>query len=429
MTILGKIIKGDGTMKLVGIVGSNAKESHNRQLLQYIQKQYKHSFDLDLIEIDQVPLFNQSNDQTNTPVIQDISKRIEAAEGVIIATPEHNHTIPAALKSLLEWLSFKIHPLENKPVMIVGASYFSQGSSRAQTSLRQILDAPGVNAIVLPGNQFLLGSVKEAFDAEGNLKDQKTINFLTLCIEKFLRFIKIISRIDEEDNAKSNQATSVEEDLFANGQIDSTILDVEMTAADWVEQASQKVNAATDNDYVNLNRGVLTVKQIDQFLRSMPMELTFADANNQFLYYNNVSQPEEMFAKRYPDQPGNPLGTCHPDRTHKNVKWVISQLRSGKQDIVRVHVPTHGPDKYVVHSYQAVRDDEGTYMGINEYVMDIKPTIDWYLAQTGQELVGGADTTAGASEKETDTNSGASFNEEADGTVEQVDAVSGASES
>lgn len=88
------------------------------------------------------------------------------ADGVIIATPEHNHTIPASLKSVLEWLSFKIHPLENKPVMIVGASYYDQGSSRAQLHLRQILDAPGVNAIVLPGNEFLLGKVKEAFDEQ-----------------------------------------------------------------------------------------------------------------------------------------------------------------------------------------------------------------------------------------------------------------------
>ncbi|MGO1678897.1 MAG: NADPH-dependent FMN reductase, partial [Ruoffia tabacinasalis] len=97
-------------MKLVGIVGSNAVESYNRLLLQFIQKHFNKLIDLDIVEIDQVPLFNQSDDQTQSPVIQDIAKRIEASDGVIIATPEHNHTIPAALKSLIEWLSFKIHP-------------------------------------------------------------------------------------------------------------------------------------------------------------------------------------------------------------------------------------------------------------------------------------------------------------------------------
>ncbi|MGO4936651.1 NAD(P)H-dependent oxidoreductase [Fundicoccus sp. Sow4_H7] len=414
-------------MKLVGIVGSNAKESYNRLLLQFIQKHFNALIDLDIIEINKVPLFNQSNDQTHSPVIQDIAKRIEAAEGVIIATPEHNHTIPAALKSLIEWLSFKIHPFENKPVMIVGASYYSQGSSRAQLSLRQILDAPGVNAIVLPGNEFLLGNVKEAFDEEYNLKDAGTINFLASCLEKFIRFIAVVSALDDKkiEIAPGNQ---VEEDLFANGRIESTIEGIDMRATDWVEQVIKKVNPASGNDYVNLNRGILTVNQIDQFLRSMPMELTFADSNNQFLYYNSVLPSEEMFAKRYPEQAGNPLGACHPERTHKNVKWVISQLRSGKQDIVRVHVPTHGPDKFVVHNYQAVRDDEGNYMGINEYIMDIKPTVDWYLQQTGQELVGGSDTVSGASKNnnnQADAVSGASETDKVEEVV--VDTVSGAS--
>ena len=43
------------------------------------------------------------------------------------------HTISAALKSVLEWLSFEVHPFENKPVMIVGASYYDQGTSRASS--------------------------------------------------------------------------------------------------------------------------------------------------------------------------------------------------------------------------------------------------------------------------------------------------------
>ena len=123
-------------MKLVGIVGSNAEVSYNRILLKYIKKQFSHLFDLEILEIKDIPLFNQSDDQTNSAPVQKLTQKILQADGVIIATPEHNHTIPASLKSVLEWLSFKIHPLENKPVMIVGASYYDQGSSRAQLHLR-----------------------------------------------------------------------------------------------------------------------------------------------------------------------------------------------------------------------------------------------------------------------------------------------------
>ena len=88
------------------------------------------------------------------------------------------HTISAALKSVLEWLSFEVHPFENKPVMIVGASYYDQGTSRAQVHLRKILEAPGVNAYTLPGNEFLLGKAKEAFDLEGNITNEGLLTSL-----------------------------------------------------------------------------------------------------------------------------------------------------------------------------------------------------------------------------------------------------------
>src|SRR5690625_314901 len=104
-----------------------------------------------------------------------------------------------------------------------------------------------------------------------------------------------------------------------------------------------------------------------------------------------------MLASRTPGQVGNPLAICHPDAALKNVEWVIQQLRSGVTDAVRVHVPTHGPDKYVVHTYQAMYDKDGNYAGINEYVADIKPMIDWYLQQTGQKLVGDVDAVTSAS--------------------------------
>ena len=395
-------------MKIVGIVGSNAEISYNRKLLQFIKKQFGTMFDFEIIEIKDIPLFNQSNDQTNSAPIQNIHRKILNADGVIIATPEHNHTIPAALKSVLEWLSFNIHSLDEKPVMIVGASYYDQGSSRAQLHLRQILDAPGVNAMVMPGNEFLLGEVKEAFDENDNIKDQPTINFLGSALEKFVKFIKVVAVVE------GPREVAEPEDLYATGTIETTIKDVDMYADDWVEQAAQKVNAVEGSAYVKLDRGILTVDQLNYFLASMPMELTFADNNNQFLYYNQVKAKEEMLAGRTPNQVGNPLAACHPDKSFKGVEWVLQQLRSGAMDAVRVNVPTHGPDKFVVHNYQAMHDSEGNYAGVNEYILDFKPIIDWYLEQTGMKLEGDVDAVSSASVKD-------------DYDVEAVDAVSSAS--
>lgn len=194
-------------MKLIGIVGSAAEVSTNRQLLNFIKKQYKKEFTLELVEIKDFPLFNQEEDQTQSPAIQRLNRQLLMADGVIIATPEHNHTVTAGLKSLLEWLSFKIHPLENKPVMIVGASYYDQGTSRAQLHLRQILDAPGVNALVMPGNEFLLGKAKEAFDEAGDLIDTRTVAFLDATINSFLQFIKVVSALAAPNNCRPKTST------------------------------------------------------------------------------------------------------------------------------------------------------------------------------------------------------------------------------
>ena len=155
-------------MKFVGIVGTNARHSYNRMLLEFMQRHFADQAEIEILELTDVPMFDESNDQTDSDVIQQFATKIEAADGVIIASPEHNHSIPSALKSIIEWLSFKIHPFDGQAVMIVGASYSVQGSSRAQLHLRQVLDAPGVNASVMPGSEFLLGRAPTAFDDQGN---------------------------------------------------------------------------------------------------------------------------------------------------------------------------------------------------------------------------------------------------------------------
>lgn len=79
----------------------------------------------------------------------EIADKIRAADGVLIGTPEYDHSIPAILVNALAWLSYGIFPLLNKPVMITEASYGTLGSSRAQLQLRQILNTPEIKANVL----------------------------------------------------------------------------------------------------------------------------------------------------------------------------------------------------------------------------------------------------------------------------------------
>ena len=121
-------------MKLIGLVGTNSKKSTNRQLLQYMQKHFADKADIELLEIKDIPIFNKPADKKVPEQILKIAEKIEAADGVIIGTPEYDHSIPAVLMSALAWLSYGIYPLLNKPVMITGASYGTLISSSAATS-------------------------------------------------------------------------------------------------------------------------------------------------------------------------------------------------------------------------------------------------------------------------------------------------------
>lgn len=174
---------------LVAIVGTNAKLSYNRRLLQFMKTHFEDQAQIQLQELVDLPAFSENISLAQAPQIQTLIDTIKNADGVIIATPEYDHAIPAVLKSALEWLGHTSTALKAKPVMVVGASYGPQGSARAQLHLRQILSAPDIQANTLSGNEFLLGNVATKFDESGRLTDRNDIQILVNCVDDFLNYL------------------------------------------------------------------------------------------------------------------------------------------------------------------------------------------------------------------------------------------------
>ncbi|MCI7676574.1 MAG: NAD(P)H-dependent oxidoreductase [Streptococcus orisratti] len=192
-------------MKLIAIVGTNSTKSTNRQLLQYMQTHFADKADIELVEIKDLPVFNKPADKKIPEFALEIADKINAADGVIIGTPEYDHSIPAVLMNALAWLSYGIFPLLNKPVMITGASYGTLGSSRAQLQLRQILNAPEIKANVLP-DEFLLSHSLQAFDRQGNLVDLDTIQKLEAIFDDFRLFVKITGKLSNAQELLHKEA-------------------------------------------------------------------------------------------------------------------------------------------------------------------------------------------------------------------------------
>ncbi len=181
-------------MKLLGLVGTNSARSTNRKLLQYIKQHFADKADIELVEIKDLPVFNKPANRELPESVKELVAKIESADGVIIGTPEYDHSIPAVLMNALAWVSYGVYPMLNKPVMITGASYGTLGSSRAQLQLRQILNAPELKATVLP-DEFLLSHSMKAFDTNGELIDLEISQKLDAIFDDFRLFVKMTSKL------------------------------------------------------------------------------------------------------------------------------------------------------------------------------------------------------------------------------------------
>lgn len=193
-------------VNLIAIVGTNSDKSTNRTLLEYMQKHFETQANIELVEIKDLPLFNKPADKTLPDNAKTLAEKIEAADGVIISTPEYDHSVPAALMNALSWLSYGVVPFVDKPVMITGASYGTLGSSRAQQHLRQILDAPELKARIMPSSEFLLSHSLQAFDGDGNLVDEENIALLNGLFADFLHFIEMMSQLNQAHAANKAHA-------------------------------------------------------------------------------------------------------------------------------------------------------------------------------------------------------------------------------
>lgn len=193
-------------MNLVGIVGTNSERSTNRKLLRFMAEHFAPQAVIEVLEIKDLPAFDEPENKTAPATVVAFSKKIAAADGVIIATPEYNHTIPAPLASALEWIAYTSRVLVNKPVMIVGCSLGALGTSRAQAHLRQILDAPELKARVMPGTEFFLGHSEHVLDDDFNLNNPEKVAELEEHFTEFQDFVTITNQIVKQADTDRKKA-------------------------------------------------------------------------------------------------------------------------------------------------------------------------------------------------------------------------------
>jgi chromate reductase len=159
-------------MKVLAISGSLRRDSHNTTLLRAAAELLPPPVELELFdELKAVEPYDEDDDQGGGPAgAARLREAIEAADAILIATPEYNSSLPGQLKNAIDWASRPLgtNALWGKPVAVVGASTGTFGAIWSQAETRKTMAASGARVIE---KDLPVGHADEAFTDDGRLAE------------------------------------------------------------------------------------------------------------------------------------------------------------------------------------------------------------------------------------------------------------------
>jgi chromate reductase len=145
---------------------------------------------LEIFDLEGIPPFNQDLETSLPERVKEFKSKIRAADAILVATPEHNYSIPGVLKNAIDWASrpHGDNSFEGKPVAIMSASTGMLGGARAQYHLRQVFVFLDMYPINKP--EVFVTFARQKFDEQGRLIDEKTREFIKALLESLVAWSK-----------------------------------------------------------------------------------------------------------------------------------------------------------------------------------------------------------------------------------------------
>jgi chromate reductase len=176
-------------MDVAVFVGSLRQGSFTRKVARALAAVASSSLKLEIVEIGDLPLYNQDLDATPPPEWTALKARIAAVDAVLFVTPEYNRSIPGGLKNAIDWASrpYGKNAFTRKPSAVIGTSPGKIGTAVAQQHLRSILafcNSPLMNSIEAY-LQFENGLISD----DGQVSNESTREFLENYMTEFHGFI------------------------------------------------------------------------------------------------------------------------------------------------------------------------------------------------------------------------------------------------
>lgn len=182
------------TITIAAFSGSLRRGSFNSALLRAAVALMPADSRLDIASIQPFPLYNADDENaTGVPIaVSAFKDAIAAADGLLIATPEYNNSIPGVTKNAIDWLSRPPADIPRvfggKPVALMGASPGGFGTILSQNAWLPVLRTLG--AELWTGGRLLVSRASTVFDDEGRIVDARTNDLLRAFLQGFVDSIQ-----------------------------------------------------------------------------------------------------------------------------------------------------------------------------------------------------------------------------------------------
>jgi chromate reductase, NAD(P)H dehydrogenase (quinone) len=173
-------------MRILGLSGSLRRDSHNTSLLQAAGQMLPEGVELVVFDrLGEIPHFNEDDETSPPPVVLALKQAIEQADGLLVATPEYNHSLPGVLKNAIDWVSRPIAetPLRGKPAAVIGASTSLFGAVWAQAEMRKVLAATGARVV---DRELPIAQAEDALGPDGRPVEPEALEALSATLDELL---------------------------------------------------------------------------------------------------------------------------------------------------------------------------------------------------------------------------------------------------
>lgn len=182
------------TITIAGFSGSLRQGSYNSALLRAAVAMMPADSRIEVASIQPFPLYNGDDEAAHgvPAAVSAVKDAIAAADGLLIATPEYNNSIPGVAKNAVDWLSRPPADIARvfggKPVALIGASPGGFGTILSQNAWLPVLRTLG--AELWTGGRLMVSRANTIFDAEGNIVDARTNDLLRGFLQGFVDHLR-----------------------------------------------------------------------------------------------------------------------------------------------------------------------------------------------------------------------------------------------